>query len=701
MNWRKSCGFSGNQALTHVVPGDAETRFQAIENRENAGYWVDFCLDAPAEDTYIMIPACAYDGNRFMTVRRKYPPMYLESELGVNIPIRMTQVPALSRDGDSWMDVTTGDMAVPCVCVLRRSEKRGFMVFFNQGQHGLNHGVALEQAGSSLTIRLRAPALRRLVYRWYDGYPSLRENAAADPSLYVRAGDETVICHRIFEFDCRDIPELFRAFFKKRAELYAGSPHANLPFSQYWTLYENDQNETHYDASEDYFALTTPNIRAVSKFGNWQTGWVGGGMLTLALLCEGNSLSRERAINTLRFAARHQSRVGWYYGIAAYGKVYHDCFGHYEGKYNMILVRKHADLTYFMFKQLALMRTMGISAPEEVTRSAIMAADALENVWERYGQIGQFVNAETGEIVAGGSTSGAMAPGALAVASMFTGNGIYLRCAREMGEFFYRTAILEGVTIGGPGEILQAPDSESVGGLLESYIALYEADGSDKWLQYARDAAHQLSSWVVAYDYQFPPQSRFGRMGIRAAGSVWANVQNKHSAPGICTASGVSLMKLYRATGDALYMDLLQSIAHFLPQVVSYQERPMYTIRGDALRPGEMCERVNLSDWEGMENVGDSISGANVWPSSTFALTWTEIPGIYVDLSHGLIWVSDHVNARLDGNTLLIDNPTSFPAVVKVLAETESERREMLGLCWQDKFIRVDVPAKEHVGICL
>lgn len=63
--------------------------------------------------------------------------------------------------------------------------------------------------------------------------------------------------------------------------------------------------------------------------------------------------------------------------------------------------------------------------------------------------------------------------------------------------------------------------------------------------------------------------------------------------------------------------------------------------------------------------------------------------------------VSDHVNARLDGNTLLIDNPTSFPAVVKVLAETESERREILGLCWQDKFIRVDVPAKEHVGICL
>ena len=693
MNWEKRCGFSGDAACTRVIIGQDETRFEALGDHEDAAYWVEFRLNAPEDSAYVMIPACAYDGNRFTAVRRKYPPMYLESEMGADVPVRMTQVPALSRGGDSRLDVTTGDMALPCVCVFRRDEKKAFMVFFDQGQHGLNHGVTLEQSGGFLTIRLRNPARRKLVYRWYEGYPSLRENPDADPPLSVRAGDVTVIRHRVYELDCPDIPALFRAFFEKRSELYAGSDHANLPFSRFWEMTEREFNLNHFDPEQGYYALNALDGRERSRYAKWQAGWVGGGMTTLPLLCEGNSLSRERAVSTLLFAARHQSREGWYYGIVADGRVYHDCFGHYEEKYNIVLARKQADLTYFMFRHLAAMRAMGIPPRREVTQSAGMAADALERTWERYGQLGQFINAETGGIVVGGSASGAMAPGALAAAWEVTGDSRYLRCAREMGEYFYETAICRGVTTGGPGEILQAPDSESVCGLLESYMALYEADGDERWLRYARDAAHQLSSWVVGYDYEFPPQSRFARMGIRAAGSVWANVQNKHSAPGLCTSSGASLLKLYRATGDGLYMDLLRSIAHFPPQVVSYPERPMYTVGGDAMRPGEMCERVNLSDWEGAEGVGDSIFGASAWPQAALMLTWLEVPGVYADLEKGRIWVQDHVRARLEGNELVVENPTPFPAAVKVLCETAEEKRALLGLYWQDRFTRLDVPA--------
>ncbi len=691
-------GFAGEKDKTRVIRNDGETRFTALADSRDAAYWVDFRLDAPIADTYVMIPGCAYNGNRFQTVMRCYPPMYTEEEFGADVPVRMTEVPALAPEGDSFMDVTTGDMALPCVCVLRKSEKRAFMLFFEQGQHGLNHGVTLEQTGDELLIRLRAPAKRRLVYHWYDGYPSLREQPGADPPLEVRAGEETVITHRVFTFDCEDIPALFRAFFEKRSMLYRAGAHANLPFSRFWELAEAEQNGTHFDEKEGYYALQ-PVGSHPSWFAKWQAGWAGGGMLTLALLCEGGELSRRRVVRALRFCARWQSRAGWYYGIVADGEIHHDCFTHYEGKYNMLLVRKHADLTYFVFRQIEAMRRLGMEVPEEILHSAVMAANALKGMWERYGQIGQFVNAETGEILVGGTACGAVTPAALCAAAAVTGDESFLACARQVGDYYDRTALRVGYSTGGPGEILAAPDSESCIGLVEGFTVLYESDGSGRWLECAKEAAHMLSSWVVGYDYAFPPESRFAKMGVHSAGSVWASVQNKHAGPGMCTAGGGALLKLYRATGDPLYLGLMSRIAHFIPQTVSYPERPMYTVQGPALRPSEICERVNLSDWEGAGNVGDAIAGNSVWPTAALMLTWLETPGVYADTETGLVCASDHVNAWLEDGKLMIENPTSFPAVVKVMIESDEDRKKPLGLLWQDRFLRVGVNPGEVVPV--
>ena len=691
-------GFVGALDDTRISFDKQETRFQAVSSSDDAAYWVDFRLEIRQEDSYIMIPACAYDGNRFEAVERQYPPMFLESEMGVDVPVRMTQVPRLSRTGDSFMDVTTGDMAMPCVCVLDKTRGEGFMLFTNQGDHGLNHGVSLEQTSDALTIRLRAPAKRRLVYRWYDGVPSLRENPSADAPLKVAAGTETIIPHRVLTFPCRDIPALFEAFFKKRHELFNAGEPANLPFSAFWEMAREQHDAEHFEEKEGLYTLQSRE-RWTSRFSQWQSGWVGGGMISLPMLCEGTALSRERAISTLRFAGRYQSKAGWFYAMVFEGKIYHDCFQHYEGKYNMLLVRKHADLTHFMFRHLIALKHMRMEAPEDIQQSAVRAADALVGLWKRYGQMGQFINAETGEIVVGGSTSGAITPAALCAAAAWTGDERYAACAREIGDFFYRTATLQGVTTGGPGEILQAPDSESAGALLESFIALYEMDKTEHWLTCARDAAHQLASWVVPYDYAFPPESRFARMGILSAGSVWANAQNKHSAPGLCTASPVALFKLYRATGNEKYLELMRRIARFMPQVASYPERPMMTVMDTALKPAEMCERVNLSDWEGTHNVGDAIGGNSVWPEVALMLTWLEVPGVYAAPERGLVCASDHVEARLEEGTLVIHNPTAFPAKVKVMIESEEDMKRPLGLWWQDAFTRVGVPAGETARV--
>lgn len=690
---RKKYEYTGAKEHTRVIANADETRFTALADSADAGYTVTWTLNAPIADSYILLPACAYDGNRFETVHRKYAPHYEESEFSLHPPIRMTEVPRLAREGDSFLDVTTGDLSAPCVCVLNKKKKQAFMVFFNQGDHGLNHGVTLEQEGDLLHISLRAPAKRRLVYRWYKGIPSLAPLPEADETLSVRKGDETVVSHRAFAFPCESIEELYREFFEKRALLYHSGAHACLPFSAFWDMTEKQHNKDRYDEETGHYLLDTLERAAGNKFTQWQAGWVGGGMSTLPMIIDGSDLSCSRAVKTLEFAAKYQSKAGYYYGIVYKGKVYHDCFGKFEEKYNLVLIRKHADLAYFMFKQIIALEKKGVSVPDTVRKSALSAADALVSLFNRYGQLGQFVNTETGEIVVGGSTSGAIAPAALVSAYQVTGSEKYLKAAREIARFFYRNASMPGVTTGGPGEILQCPDSESAAALLESYTVLYEQDGTDEWLKMALDAAHQMASWVVSYDYEFPKESRFGKRGVKAAGSVWANVQNKHSAPGMCTLSPVSYLKLYRATGNENYLRIMQEIAHFMPQTASTPENPMYTTKGEKMLPGEICERVNTSDWEGTHNVGDSIFGSASWPEVSLMLTWTEVPGVYVIPERGVVCVSDHVNAWLDGDTLTIDNPTIYPARVKVMVENEKDLSAPLGLYWQEKFTIVNVPA--------
>ncbi len=699
MKYMKTYGYTGPATDTTVTETADETRFTALQDSEDAGYWVDYTLDASIANTYIMVPACAYDGNRFEAVVRKYPPMYTEDELGVDVPVRITSVPRLAQTGDSFMDVTAGDLAVPCVCVLNKATQEGFILYFAQGAHGLNFGVTLEQRGDWLTVRLRAPAKRRLVYRWYRSVPDVRELPGADEALDVVAGTETVIPHRVHTFPCADIPALYRAFFDLRDQYSNTEIPAMLPFSQCWKYMEEEHNRTHYNENGNYYTLSAMDGRKRSCFDDWQVGWVGSGINTLPMLTDGAPLTRKRAVETLEFMARNQSEAGWYYGIVHQGKAMGDCFGHYNEKYNMVMVRKHGDGVYFLCRQLLAMERLQMRVPDSLYRSARMGADALVKLWRTYGQTGQMVNYETGELVVGGSTAGAIVPAALCAAAEVLGVPAYRQVAEEIGEYLYRTATAVGVTTGGPGEILQCPDSESAAALLESFTVLYDAAGDEKWLDYAAQAAHQAASWVVNYDYEFPAESRFDRMDIHSGGSVWANVQNKHSAPGICTHSPASLLKLYRATGDEKYLRLMGQIARFIPQVTSYPERPMYTTSGRALSPGESCERVNLSDWEGHNGVGDSIYSDSAWPEVSLMLICGEVPGVYVRPSCGVVCAADHVDARLADGVLYITNPTAFDAEVKVMVEEEDAVQQPLGLYWQEKLTKVAVAAGETVKL--
>jgi len=277
----------------------------------------------------------------------------------------------------------------------------------------------------------------------------------------------------------------------------------------------------------------------------------------------------------------------------------------------------------------------------------------------------------------GGSTSGAIVPAALAVAAKYYDEPGWLGVAVAAAEKYYREFTRNGLSCGGPGDALQNPDSESWYSLIESYVALYEATGRKVWLTRAAATARQFATWVVAYDFAFPPQSTFGRAGIRSTGSVYANTQNKHSAPGLCTFSGLGLFKLFRATGDRFHLELLHDIAFGLPQYLPHPLRPL----GQA-RPGWMCERVNLTDWEGPERIGETLK-MTTWAETSLLLTTIEIPGLYVQPDRSLVVMFDNLTAEIAGDdatalTVRISNPTPAPARVRVWAEPSRAARGLL-----------------------
>lgn len=244
-----------------------------------------------------------------------------------------------------------------------------------------------------------------------------------------------------------------------------------------WDMQERKFNE--YNYSGEYYA-------EISKV--WQCGWVGGAMSSYPLLLRGSNLSKQRAVQTLDYLFAHQAKSGFFYGFIKNGVIEDDSF--YTACMEHIhLVRKSADVLYFLFKHFEITQPK----PHWVAGTR-KCADAFVKLFETYGTFGQFVNIETGELVVGCSTAGAMAIGGLVKAWEYFHEPRYLETAKLACDFYYHRDVENGVTSGGPGEILSAPDSESCFAMLESCIVLYEATKEEKWLCYAKACAHLASS---------------------------------------------------------------------------------------------------------------------------------------------------------------------------------------------------------------
>lgn len=631
-------------------------------------------------EDFVFGPGAVYNGNRFHCQKLAYPPYaQIPQEEALTAAPVVTDIPRLSdSEARSRIELRAGDLTVPAMGCYQKAKQRGLLLFTKQLCGADDTGLAvyedLEQGTADFVASV--PAVREekqyLFGEKADGsgfYPHMAPSN--DTGRWFREGETVTLPFAVYDFEAADLPAFFARFNEVRSCLETGELAESVPYGKaYETVKEKFQRENY--SQNGYY---TVGIRDDVPQQCWQAGWVGGGMNYYPFLLEDRGVARERGLASFRFILdKLQLKNGWVCGMYANGVFYGDTFDLSKPS-PVLLIRKDADVLYFLLKEYLACR----SELEAYGEKLQALCGAFVRLFKKYGQIGQFVDTDTDTIVIGNTASGVMAVAALALAYTVFHEPAYLETAEALAGLYDTDYLKQGVVNGGPGEICQAPDSEAAFAMVEGFVQLYAVTGKDRWLQCAKEACELALTWVVSYDFTFPRDSAACKRGAHTLGTVFANAQNKHSAPGICTLSGSSLLKLYRFTGDAKYLYWLQAISRALMQFVSTAERPVMTLDGKYLPEGYVNERVQTSDWEGTHTVGGFLYGSN-WPEVSVLLTYAEVPGVYADLRTGKAYAMDSVRCGVEtwkpeeSMTLWIENHTAYPATVTLLADDPADR---------------------------
>lgn len=621
-------------------------------------------------DAFLLLPGVIYAGNRFESRKLNYSPRHPEAECGPNTPPLIADIPHLRTGfGPSRLQLLAGALTTPCVAMFDPRHGTGWILLApaNVGPDEIGFDFVESDDRHSARLSVTAPGVRERRYQF------MNSNAESpDRGRDFVPGEGHSISVRIESFPCANIQELFdRVFSIRKTQYPPGKTPTELPYSAVFDLIETHYNR---DFWSEHDKLYHTNVTDEWSNNPYQTGWCGGIIAEYALLAGGAAdLTRSRCIAHLDRALGAGITPGGLF-FARFTDGDWQCDGlsdpAHPWRKDFTLVRRQGDALLYALRAMDALEAIGENVPQAWLDNTRRVADALIRIWQKDHQFGHWLDQFSGRVTIGNSASGAVIPAALCAAERRFGTGRFVETARESAEFFYQNFTRNGFSTGGPGDALQCPDSESSYALVESFIELNQITLDPLWLARAGEAARQFATWVVSYDYRFPLNTEFGKLGIKTTGAVFANSQNGHASPGICTHSGVGLLKLFRATGDARYLDLLSDITRFLPQTVSREDRPIYDKQGQPLPSGWINERCNTSDWD--DNLGGVFYGP-CWCEVSALLTRAEVPGIYAQPDTRRISVLDHLDVTWsDDDGLKISNPTAWPARVTLLMETSA-----------------------------
>ncbi|MEG1543405.1 MAG: hypothetical protein RR382_02610 [Tannerellaceae bacterium] len=678
-NWAVS------QEQTTTDSGKTYTfHFTAKQDMKEAGIAVAFDRYGWTSDNYVMIPSSVYNGNRQRIVNREYASGLDKTDYNRReLALTSNPIPQLSPEfgRKSRLEVNISNTATPAMAILERAKQNGILLLTDQGinwdNQVLDHALIVEESldRSIASFIISAPGVRERKPE-FIGF-----SKSPDRGIQVKKGDEIVIRVTEVTFFCQDVPELLSHFMKYRKVHTNGEVPRNLmPMSEVFARMVRNIDDRYYKGEQwEYYC---------PENANWMSyGWIGGLMNTYPMLALGDSEHRQKVKNTFDFAlSRAKGESGYYYDVlAADGKpMKRDAAAQNPG---IGLTRRNSDILYWMVKQFMLLKQQGKTNEIDPAWEADVCklADAFMNTWKKEGTWGNYVYVESGDVAVYNTTSGAMTVAGLVLSSIYYNNPEYLETACQAALDYYADFALLGFTSGGCGDILQNADSETAVALMTSLMTLYEATDQEQYLKQAGDLANLCATWTVSFPYRMPENTPLAKLGANLTGAVWASTQNKHGAPGFCTQSGDALFKLYRATGETLYAELLRDVIH---------------AHAEGVQPnGKITERLTYCDADSRGSRGDG--GQTGWNELNGALMSLEIPGIYVRIgAKPLFYVFDHLEAHIVSQTnkqllLEITNPTAYNAEVTIFAENEADATRPLG---DNAFLRWNRKVKVNAG---
>lgn len=639
--------------------------FHALRPMDEAGVGVTVDVDGWSSDNYVMIPAAVYGGNRQRIVNRRYASGLDDSDYyRVDLALTSNPIPQLSPEfgTPSRLELLTNNTATPAMAWLDRRRGRGAIIVTEQGieRNGsiADHGLTVTETPdrSHATFTVSAPGVRSRKPE-FIGF-----SKSPDRGVSVAAGDSIVVRMTVLDFECGDVPALLDRFMRCRKTYTWSEGVRNLvPMSRTLALtraridsrYREDERSAYY----------------CPENADWMSyGWIGGMMNTYPMLAAGDDERFDRVSRTFDFGVTYGQTESGYFSEGSNPDGTPLLRDASTAHPDLCLTRRNGDMLYWLVKQMMLMEKTGRTVKPMWKKAAGRLADAFTATWRKHGTWGNYLDIRTGDIAVYNTTGGALAPGGLALAAAYLGERAYLATAREAAAKYYADFALRGFTSGGCGDILQNADSETAVALLTSLVTLYETTGELQYLAQATDLANLCATWTSSMDYILPSDTQLARLGANLTGVVWASTQNKHGAPGFCTQSGDAIFKIYRATGNRLYADLMRDIIH---------------AHAEGLQPdGRITERLTYCD---ADSRGDRLEGGSTgWNETNGAMMAIEVPGIYLRTDTGEMYVFDHVDARIVSRTpkrivIEVSNPTAFEAEVSLLAEDAEAAAMPLG----------------------
>jgi len=342
-----------------------------------------------------------------------------------------------------------------------------------------------------------------------------------DVPANFKVGDEVKYTFRSHWFNAPNIQSLFDHYLVSRYDLTPSQkPNLLYSFSECFKVIEQKFTTQNFVPEWGYYAV---GMRE-NFLQDWQIGRTGGMISTYPLLLAKDTITRRNLVANFNWLFPNGiSPSGFFWDSGEKGNRWYGGNIRKPQFKNLHLVRKSGDALYYIIKQFELMRLRNMQINPQWEQGTIGVANAFVRLLEKCRQFGNFADSSAGDVVVGGSTSGAIVPVALVLAADYFKNPHYLKVAELSAQKMYDDYVSKGITCGGPGDAMQNPDSESGYAMLESFALLYEKTGNEKWLQYAREMPAQFSTWIMSYDYDYSENCLFGKLKMETTGAVFAN----------------------------------------------------------------------------------------------------------------------------------------------------------------------------------